>query len=84
MRRNIEWKVKREDLTSYEVRVSFFGGKFKFQFRENTTNIWDYTRSPSREDLEKLLDAIRRRYQRRQASQHEIDEAQRLIKNTCA
>ena len=34
MRRDLNWKTKRDDGTSYEVRVTFFGGRFKFQFRE--------------------------------------------------
>jgi hypothetical protein len=80
MRRDIEWKTKRVDGTFYEVRASFFGGKFKLQFREHDAVIWDYKRKPLREDLEKLSDAIQRRYQRRQASETEVQEIQRLLR----
>ncbi len=81
MRRNIEWKIKRADSTAYEVRASFFGGKFKLQFRECTQEQWEYKRAPTREELEMLRDAVKRRYQRRHASHHEVNEAERLLKS---
>ncbi len=80
MRRNISWRMKREDGTSCEVRVSFFGGKYQFQFKESIADEWDYKRSPSPQDLEALVDAVRRRYQRRQASEREVEIAERLLK----
>ena len=79
MRRKIAWKVKREDGTCYEVRVNYFGGKYTFQFCERTEERWDYQRAPAREDLEMLYDHVKRRYQRRLASQDEIHEAKRLL-----
>ena len=81
MRRNIEWKIKREDRSYCEVRVSFFGGKCKFQFRESAEEQWDYKRAPIREELEMLHDAVKRRYQRRQATQQEVDEVERLLRD---
>jgi hypothetical protein len=80
MRREIHWETERDDGTSYEVRISFFGGKFKFQYKEDSADQWDYDRDPSREDLEQLLDIIKRRYQRRQAGPKEYEEAERLLK----
>lgn len=80
MRREIHWKNKREDGTFYEVRVSFFGGKYKFQFREDIDERWDYDRRPSRDDLAMLLDIVQRRFQRRQAGPKELKEAQRLLR----
>lgn len=79
MRRYIEWKTKREDGSFYEVRVSYFGGKYKFQFRENKADLWDYNRVPCREDLETLVSAIERRYQRQQVGPQEVKQAKRLL-----
>jgi hypothetical protein len=78
MRRSIEWKTKRGDGTSYEVRVSFFGGKYTFQFKEDVQEEWDYSRKPSLEDLQDLWDAVQRRYQRRQITDKELKEARRI------
>ena len=78
MRRSIEWKTKRTDGTYYEVRVSFFGGKYSFQFKEGTDEEWDYSREPSSEDLQGLWDAVQRRYQRRQVTDKELKEARRI------
>jgi hypothetical protein len=80
MRRDLEWKTKRDGGTFYEVRVSFFGAKYKFQYRESADPLWDYNRVPSREDLEMLLTLVQRRYQRRRgATEREVNEAKRLI-----
>lgn len=78
MRRCIEWKTKRSDGTYYEVRVSFFGGKYGFQFKEDSQEGWDYSREPSAEDLEELWNAVQRRYQRRQVTDKELKEARRI------
>ncbi len=79
MRRNIEWKTRRDDGTSYEVRVSNFGGKYKFQFLETGTTAWDYKRPPSIEDLEKFCEAVRRRHPRQQVSNEELARAERML-----
>jgi hypothetical protein len=78
MRRDINWTVKRDDGSRYEVRVHWFSKQFKFQFRERGTDRWDYERQPSREDLETFLDTIDRRYHRKQATLLEFEAAQRL------
>jgi hypothetical protein len=79
MRRDINWTAKRGDGSRYEVRVTYFSGQFKFQFRERGESRWDYDRKPAREDLETFLDAIARRYQRRLATFKELEEAQRMM-----
>lgn len=80
MRREIHWKTKRDDGTSCDVRVGFFGGKYKFQFQESDSAVWDYERTPSQADLLMLLDVIQRRFQRRQAGPKELKEARRLLR----
>jgi hypothetical protein len=80
MRRELHWKTKRDDGTFYEVRVGFFGGEFKFQYKENGEPQWDYKRTPTREDLEMLLGHIERRAQRRRAGQEQVIEAKKLLR----
>lgn len=79
MRRDINWKIKRDDGTSYEVRVTWFSGKFKMQFREKGAERWDYDRKPDPADLAELVDQIERRYQRRNATLKELEEARRML-----
>ena len=79
MRRDINWKTKREDGSVYFVRVTWFSGRFKLQFKEGKTGAWEYDRVPTREDLETFVDAIARRYQRREATLRELEEAQRML-----
>jgi hypothetical protein len=79
MRRDINWKTKRDDGSKYEVRITWFSGKFKFQFREAGSDSWDYERVPERQDLEDLVENISRRYQRRAATFKELEEAKRLL-----
>jgi len=80
MRREIHWRTKREDDTYYDVRVGFFGKQFKFQYKEKSSEKWDYDRDPSLDDLKMLLDIIQRRFQRRQAGPKELEEAQHLLR----
>ncbi len=79
MRRDINWTTKRDDGSKYDVRVTWFSGRFKLQFKERSAARWDYDRVPSREDLETFFDAIQRRYQRREATLKELEEAQRML-----
>ena len=80
MRRDINWTTKRDDGSRYDVRVTWFSGSFKIQFKERSADRWDYDRKPSREDWETFLDAIERRYTRKQATYKELEEARRLVK----
>lgn len=79
MRRDINWITKRDDGSRYDVRVTWFSGSYKFQFKEKGATRWDYDRKPSRDDMEIFLDAIERRYQRRTATLIELEEARRLV-----
>ena len=79
MRRDINWFVRRDDGSRYEVRVTWFSGTFKIQFKERGAERWDYDRKPSAEDWETFLDSIERRYQRKTATLKEFQEAQRMV-----
>lgn len=80
MRRDINWVTKRDDGSRYDVRVTWFSGTFKLQFKERGETKWDYDRKPSPEDWETFLDAIERRYTRKTATLKELEEAQRMVK----
>jgi hypothetical protein len=79
MRRDINWVGEHEDGSRYDVRVTFFSGKFKFQFKERGETKWDYERLPSADDWATFIDAIERRYTRRQATHKELEEARRMM-----
>jgi hypothetical protein len=79
MRRDINWTTKRDDGSKYDVRVTWFSGAYKFQFKERGAEKWDYDRPPDRVDWETFLDAIDRRYHRKQATLKEFEEAQRMV-----
>jgi hypothetical protein len=81
MRRDINWKTKRDDGSAYEVRVHWFAGEFKLQFKDKGAADWDYKRKAELEDLETLLDAIERRYQRKQATYGELQIAQKMLED---
>jgi hypothetical protein len=79
MRRDINWNTKREDGSRYDVRVTWFSGTFRLQFKDKGEDRWDYDK-PSAEDWETFLDAIERRYQRKTATLKELEEARRMVK----
>jgi hypothetical protein len=64
MRRDINWVTKRDDGSRYDVRVTWFSGTFKIQFKDRGDEKWDYDRKPSPEDLATFLDATSGRPQR--------------------
>jgi hypothetical protein len=80
MRRDMEWKVHREDGTRCLVRVSCFAKKYRFQFKDEGAENWDYAREPSLADLEMLCETVRRRRQRRQASEEDLARARELLR----
>jgi hypothetical protein len=84
MRRDINWTTKRDDGSRYDVRVTWFSGTFKLQFKERGAERWEYDRKPTAEDWATFLDAIERRYTRRQATHKELEEAKRMVKEAGA
>jgi hypothetical protein len=79
MRRDINWVTRRDDGSRYQVRVTWFSGSFKLQFKEQGAERWEYERAPSPDDWAAFLDAIERRYQRRQATLKELEVARRMV-----
>jgi hypothetical protein len=81
VRRDLNWKAKREDGTSYDVRVIFFSKEFKFQFRDKGEEKWDHKRKPSLADVETFTETIRRYYPRRVATAAELVLAEKMLKD---
>ncbi len=73
MRREITWVEKLPDRVKREVRVYFHGGKTFWKARLSTEEEWDHDLVPSDEDWEQLEDEVRRRFQRKKASQEDLD-----------
>ncbi len=64
MRRPISWTARVEDRVKREVRVSFSGGKLKWQFKRSDQEQWDYDSEPSASDWKDLLAHAEARYRR--------------------
>jgi hypothetical protein len=80
MRREIQWYEEGSDgQAGYEVRVRFFGKKFRFQFREDGSTKWDYDREPQLADVERLVEVIERYYPRGRATHKELMIARGLL-----
>ncbi|MCC7518948.1 MAG: hypothetical protein IT578_07165 [Verrucomicrobiae bacterium] len=80
MRREMEWKTRREDGRRCVVRVSCFAKQYRFRFKEEDAGVWDSSREPSLADLEILCETVRRRRQRRQASDEDLARAEELLR----
>jgi hypothetical protein len=75
--------TRRDDGSRYQVRVTWFSGAFKLQFKEHGADRWEYDRTPTSEDWATFLDAIERRYQRKQATLKELEVAQQMVAEAC-
>jgi hypothetical protein len=81
MIRPICWVQKLPDKVKREVRVTFFSGGIKWQFKRSDEESWNYDLEPSLEDWDELYDLVHNRYQRRSASQKDLDLTTRLRNN---
>lgn len=85
MRREITWVDKLPDRSRREVRVQFYGGKLYWRERITATRraregeTWNEEVEPSEEDWERLLDEVKRRFQRRTARQEDLDLVEKRI-----
>jgi hypothetical protein len=79
MRRDINWHEDSGDGIGYEVRVTFFSGKFKFQFKNDGSEQWDYEREPELVDVERLVEVMERYYPRGRATYKELMIARGLL-----
>ena len=79
MRSQHVWKEKDADGRKREVRVTKFGGEWKFQAKYADEDSWTYYTRPLLEDLKELRDVVFRKYQRRRASSEDVESLDRLL-----
>ena len=80
MRSQHIWTEKDEEGRKREVRVTKFGGNWKFQSKVKGDEQWTYYDVPLMEDLLELRDIVFRKYQRRRASAEDVESLDKLIK----
>ena len=68
MRSQHVWISRDENGRKREVRVTKFGGAWRFQAKYREEKNWTYYDRPLTADLNELRDIIFRKYQRRRAS----------------
>jgi hypothetical protein len=61
------------------VRVTKFGGKWRFQAKVAGDEEWTYYDQPEQADLITLRDIVFRKYQRRRASAEDVQAVDRLF-----
>jgi hypothetical protein len=80
MRSQHIWTEKDADGRKREVRVTKFGGVWRFQAKQADDLDWTYYERPLMEDLLNLKDVIFRKYQRRRASAEDLQSVEKLMR----
>ncbi len=80
MRSQHIWKEKDADGRKREVRVTKFGGQWKFQAKYVDEETWTYYERPLHDDLVAARDVIFRKYQRRRASSEDVEALDELLR----
>jgi len=80
MRSQHIWKEKDADGRKREVRVTKFGGVWRFQAKHTDESDWTYYERPLLEDLQTLKAVVFRKYQRRRASAEDVDSIEALLR----
>ncbi len=81
MRSQHIWTEKDEEGRKREVRVTKFGGNWKFQAKFKDEEQWTYYDVPLMGDLLALKDIVFRKYQRRRASAEDVESIDKLIQD---
>jgi len=76
----ISWKRKTPEGVKVQVYVRHTGGKYRFFSREKRFDRWEPLTEPPLEDWLQLLDAVRRRVQRRLLRPEEEDRVRGNIR----
>ena len=74
------WTEKDNEGRKREVRLTKFGGKWKFQAKYADELDWTYYDRPLLEDLTALRDLVFRKYQRRRASSEDVESLDQLLR----
>ncbi|MDQ2658913.1 MAG: hypothetical protein M3Y03_00670 [Verrucomicrobiota bacterium] len=80
MRSQHVWKEKDADGRKREVRVTKFGGVWRFQAKYLDEENWTYYERPLHEDLVNARDVVFRKYQRRRASSEDVEALDGLLR----
>jgi hypothetical protein len=80
MRSQHVWKEKDAEGRKREVRVTKFGGSWRFQAKYVDEPEWTYYDRPLLEDLTAARDVIFRKYQRRRASYEDVESLDALLR----
>jgi hypothetical protein len=84
MRSQHIWTEKDAEGRKREVRVTKFGGVWRFQAKFTDESDWTYYDRPLLEDLLTLKDVIFRKYQRRRASAEDLQSIEQLLRQYAA
>jgi hypothetical protein len=79
MRSQHIWKERDAAGRKREVRVTKFGGVWRFQAKYADESEWTYYERPLLDDLQALKDVVFRKYQRRRASAEDVDSIEKLL-----
>lgn len=80
MRSQHVWTEKDDEGRKREVRVTKFGGRWRFQAKFADEDHWNYYDRPLRPDLLELRDVIFRKYQRRRASAEDVASVDEMLR----
>ena len=84
MRSQHIWKERDAEGRKREVRVTKFGGVWRFQAKYADESEWTYYERPLMDDLQTLKDVVFRKYQRRRASAEDVDSIEKLLRQYAA
>ncbi len=76
----ISWKRISAEGERFQVYAHHFGGEWLFYIRQKRYEKWERVEQPCLEDWLALLDAIRRRVQRRRSRPEEVDRVTKRIR----
>jgi len=80
MRSQHIWTEKDAEGRKREVRVTKFGGVWRFQAKYADEPEWTYYERPLLDDLQALKDIVFRKYQRRRASAEDVAAIDELLR----
>jgi hypothetical protein len=84
MRSQHIWTEKDAAGRKREIRVTKFGGVWRFQAKYADELEWTYYDRPLLEDLRELKEVVFRKYQRRRASAEDVASIEKLLRQYAA
>ena len=84
MRSQHIWTKREADGRKREVRVTKFGGNWRFQAKYTDEQAWTYYDQPLLDDLLELKDIVFRKYQRRRAAAEDVAAIDEILRRMTA